>query len=190
MARTQGPGPEEAPPPLSPHELERFERAVLPHLDAAYNLARHLVRNADDAEDAVQEACLRAMRYFGGFRGGDGRAWLLAIVRNACYTQLRRGRADAAATEFDEEIHTAAGDEPAPEADLARKLTAESLERALERLPLVFREVIVLRELEDLSYTEIAEIAGVPIGTVMSRLARARARLQRDLGGGPAVEGR
>ncbi len=181
MARTQQRAAEAARQPLSPESARRFGAVVLPHLDAAFNLARHLMRNADDAEDAVQEACLRAMRYFEGFRGGDGRAWLLSIVRNTCFTELRRRRASAATTEFDEEIPGVPEGEPAPEADLVRRATAASLQQALEELPLVFREVIVLRELEDFSYKEIAQVAGVPIGTVRSRLARARAQLQRAL---------
>ena len=169
--------------PLPPHERERFERLVLVHLDSAYNLARHLVRDADDAEDVVQEACMRALRHFAGFRGVNGRAWLLAITRNACWTllQKRRGRRDD--REFDEAMHSPEVESPAPEADLARTLARVEVRRAVDALPLAFREAIVLRELEGLSYREIAEIAGVPVGTVMSRLARARAQLARALAG-------
>ena len=162
-------------------ELTRFEAAILPHLDAAYTLARYLTRDPHDAEDAVQDACLRALRYFDTFRGGDARAWLLAIVRNRCYS-LRDQRRDASAVLFDEALHSEAVDiEPADAAAL-RGATRESLDAALRRLPEEFREVIVLRELQGLAYREISEVTGVPIGTVMSRLSRARQRLVRALG--------
>lgn len=166
---------------LSRGERERFERLVLVHLDAAFNLARHLVRDPDDAEDAVQEGCMRAMRHFAGFRGVSGRAWLLAIVRNSCWTLLGKRRARLAASEFDEELHSPAPDVPDPEADLVRVLTAEAVRTAVDALPLVFREVIVLREVEGLSYKEIGQVTEVPVGTVMSRLARARAHLAQLL---------
>jgi RNA polymerase sigma factor (sigma-70 family) len=168
--------------PLEPSELARFEAAVLPHLDAAYTLARYLTRDRHDAEDAVQDAYLRALRYFDGFRGGDSRAWLLAIVRNSCYTLRQRHRREARSTEFDEEVHTDEADVEAADAALLRGATRASLEEALLQLPREFREVIVLRELQGLTYKEISEVAGVPVGTVMSRLARARQRLQRALG--------
>lgn len=147
---------------------------MLVHLDAAYTLARYLTRNDADAQDVVQDASLRALKYFAGFRGttaADGRAWFLAIVRNTAYTWRQRGRNDAAATEFNEELHSDNGlvDDPAAGIDI---------QEALERLPPEFREVIVLRELEGLSYKEISDVTGVPVGTVMSRLARARKRLQ------------
>jgi RNA polymerase sigma-70 factor (ECF subfamily) len=169
---------------LEPSELERFEAVVLPHLDAAYGLARYLTRDAADADDVVQDALLRALRYFGSFRGegpGQSRAWVLAIVRNMAYTWRRRRRIDTSAEAFDEAVHSesAAGDHPA--ADLARQDSRETLAQALERLPGELREVIVLREIEGLSYKEIAEVADVPIGTVMSRLSRARKRLQAAL---------
>jgi RNA polymerase sigma-70 factor, ECF subfamily len=169
---------------LEPSELERFEAMVLPHLDAAYTLARYLTRNEPDAQDVVQDAYLRALKYFSGFRGAegsDGRAWLLAIVRNTAYTWRRRHRADALATEFDEELHSDAVAENHPAAALERDGARESLHRALDRLPAEFREVIVLRELEGMSYKEIGDVTGVPIGTVMSRLSRARRRLQEAL---------
>jgi RNA polymerase sigma-70 factor (ECF subfamily) len=169
---------------LESNELERFEAAVLPHLSAAYTLARYLTRNEHDAEDVVQDACLRALKYFGGFRGDDAdspRAWLLAIVRNTAYTWRRRHRADTLATEFDEAQHSAAVADEHPEAALLKGADAESLSRALDRLPPEFREVIVLRELEGLSYKEISDVAGVPVGTVMSRLSRARKRLHEAL---------
>jgi RNA polymerase sigma-70 factor (ECF subfamily) len=162
---------------LSPQELERFEECVLLHLDAAYNLARYLLRDPHEAEDAVQEAFLRAIRHFDGFRGADGRAWLLTIVRNACYTQFRRRRSGGEKVEFDEDIHSLEPEASEPEAEFASTLAAESVREGLGRLAFEFREVIVLRELEGLSYKEIAQVAGVPIGTVMSRLARGRKQL-------------
>jgi RNA polymerase sigma-70 factor (ECF subfamily) len=164
--------------------LTRFEAVVLPHLDAAYTLARYLTRNAHDAEDVVQDACLRALKYFAGFRGEEGtsaRAWLLAIVRHTAYTRRRRHRAEALATEFDEMQHSDAVADDHPEGELLRSAAKETLARALDRLAPEFREVIVLRELEGLSYKEISDVAGVPVGTVMSRLSRARTRLQRAL---------
>ncbi len=165
-------------------ELARFEAAVLPHLDAAYTLARYLTRNEHDAEDVVQDACVRALKYFDGFRGEEGasaRAWLLAIVRNTAYSWQRRHRADALATEFDETQHSDAVADEHPEGVLLQKAAKETLGRALDRLAPEFREVIVLRELEGLSYKEISEVAGVPVGTVMSRLSRARTRLHEAL---------
>ena len=158
-----------------------FENSVLPHLDAAYNLARWLTRNGQDAEDAVQEACLRAFRFFGGFRGGDARAWLLKIVRNTCYTQLQNNRPQELATTFDEEIHSEDDGSMNPEMLLLRSADSQLLTRALEELPVNFREVLVLRELEGLSYKEIAEVSNIPPGTVMSSLSRARERLRQSL---------
>ncbi|HEX9349072.1 MAG TPA: sigma-70 family RNA polymerase sigma factor [Gemmatimonadales bacterium] len=154
----------------------RFEDVVLPHLDAAYTLARYLMRNAQDAEDVVQDACLRALKYFEGFRGEatSARAWLLTIVRNTAHTWHKRHRPDALTTEFDETEHSDAVADDHVDAK-------ETLARALERLAPEFREVIVLRELQGLSYKEISDVAGVPVGTVMSRLSRARARLQEAL---------
>jgi RNA polymerase sigma-70 factor, ECF subfamily len=170
---------------LSPREIERFERCVLPYLDAGYNLARHLLRDPHEAEDAVQEACVRAIRHFRGFRGVDGRAWLLSIVRNTCFTQLRRRRSGGEAVEFEEELHSVETDTPGPEADLTRALAAERVQEELARLSAEFREVLVLRELEGLSYKEIAQITGAPMGTVMSRLARGRRQLSAALAIGP-----
>ena len=164
-----------------PDKLACFEQAVLPHLDSAYNLARWLIRNDQDAQDLVQEACLRALRSFEGFRGGDSRAWLLTIVRNSCYTWLQQNRLQELTTVFDEEIHTSQEHSRSPEALLLEKADARLVRDALEELPPEFREAIVLRELEGMSYKEIADVAGVPVGTVMSRLARARERLQRQL---------
>jgi RNA polymerase sigma-70 factor (ECF subfamily) len=161
--------------------LERFDECVLPYLDAAYNLARYLMRDPHEAEEAVQEAFLRAIRHFESFRGVDGRAWLLSIVRNTCFTQLRRRQSGGEKLEFDEEVHSLE-EAPGPEADLARSIATESVRKALSELAAEFREVLVLRELEGLSYKEIAQVAGVPIGTVMSRLARGRKQLQLALG--------
>jgi RNA polymerase sigma-70 factor (ECF subfamily) len=161
-------------------ERARFEGLVLPHLDAAHNLARWLVRRDAQAQDLAQEAMLRAYRFFGGFRGGDPRAWLLKIVRNTCYTWLANARDDQHTAEFDEEIHAVA--EETPESLAIAGADRERLARALERLPPRSREVLVLRELEGCSYKEIAEITGIPIGTVMSSLSRARDRLQKTVG--------
>jgi RNA polymerase sigma-70 factor (ECF subfamily) len=165
-------------------ELARFESAVLPHLDAAYTLARYLTRNASDAEDVVQEACLRALKYFDGFRGEAGpsaRAWLLAIVRNTAYSWQRRQHADALATEFDEMQHSHAAADERGDAQLSRTDAQDAIVRALERLAPEFREAIVLREIQGLSYKEISDVAGVPVGTVMSRLSRARSQLRAEL---------
>jgi len=162
-------------------EPGRFEQVVLPHLDAAYNLARWLVRNTHDAEDIVQEAYLRAFRFFAGFQGGDARAWLLKIVRNTSYSYLEKHRPTDLAEEFDEAIHSTDTDRPDAEAVLVRSVESQMLRDALEQLPVNFREVIVYRELEGLSYKEIAQVMEVPIGTVMSSLARARVRLRECL---------
>ena len=166
-----------------PSILKRFEEAVLPHLAAAYNLARWLSRNDHDAEDLMQEACLRALKAFEGFRGGDGRAWLLTIVRNTCYTWLRRNRMEDLTEVYDEEIHTLERDSSNPERSLLETEDVQLLRQALEELPVEFREVLVLRELEGMSYREIADLMSVPVGTVMSRLARGRERLERQLTG-------
>jgi RNA polymerase sigma-70 factor (ECF subfamily) len=162
-------------------KLALFEHAVLPHLGGAYNLARWLIRNDHDAEDLVQEACLRALKSVEGFRGGDARAWLLAIVRNTCFTWLQQNRRLELAMPFDEEIHTAAEHSKGPEALMLQSADTQRVKDALERLPPEFREAIVLREMEGMSYNEIAGLCGVPIGTVMSRLARARQRLEEIL---------
>jgi RNA polymerase sigma-70 factor (ECF subfamily) len=163
---------------------ERFEQTVLPHLDAAYNLARWLTRNDQDAQDVTQEACLRAFRFFDGYQGGNMRAWFLTIVRNTCYTWLHQNRAPGGSDEvFDEEIHsTDESGGASPEIQALAGADRETLRRALEELPEVFREVLVLRELEGMSYKEIADVSSVSLGTVMSRLARARTRLRQALG--------
>jgi RNA polymerase sigma-70 factor (ECF subfamily) len=161
--------------------LARFEQAVLPHLPAAYNLARWLTRNDHDAEDMVQESYLRAYRSFDRFRGSDGRPWLLAVVRNTCYTWLKQNRAHELATPFDEALHSPETGAGEAERRLLQQASAELLREALGELPAEFREVIVLRELEGLSYKDIAAVADIPLGTVMSRLTRARARLQQRL---------
>jgi RNA polymerase sigma factor (sigma-70 family) len=171
-----------------PDKRSRFEEAILPHLDAAYNLARWLMRNDADAEDAVQDACLRALRFIGGLRGRDGRVWLLAIVRNACYSRLQRVKTRGTETEFDDELHSPEAEAANPEGLLERSRDSDALRQALENLPEEFREVIVMRELEGMAYKEIAEVAEVPIGTVMSRLARGRKRLQQALSNPPRQE--
>jgi len=159
----------------------RFEEQVLPHLDAGYNLARWLTRDAQDAEDVVQDACLRAMQYAGGLRAGDARAWFLTIVRHACYDWFRRNRPPEIVADGGAAIESAVdGAALSPEQNAVRASEARALADALATLPLPYREVLVLRELEELSYKEIARIADIPIGTVMSRLARARALLQRS----------
>jgi RNA polymerase sigma-70 factor (ECF subfamily) len=162
-------------------KFDRFEDAVLPHLDAAYNLARWLMRDENEAQDAVQDAYLRALRFFSGFRGGDGRAWILSIVRNTCFSRMQSGRAHQGDIEFDEQMHGTDETAANPEKLLLRSQDTEMLLRALDSLPPEFREVIVMRELEDMSYKEIADVAELPIGTVMSRLARARKRLAQCL---------
>lgn len=160
----------------------QFEQIVMPHLDAAYNLARWLAGNDHDAEDIAQEACLRAFRFLGGFRGGNGRSWLLTIVRNTAYTWLKQNRPQAVVSIGDDELIEI--EDPAALANHSVNLhqaDRDVLRGALEALPAEFREVLVLRELEGLSYKEIADVADAPIGTVMSRLARARKQLQEYL---------
>jgi RNA polymerase sigma-70 factor (ECF subfamily) len=164
---------------LDLQDRARFEQVVLPHLDAAFNLARWILRGRNDAEDVAQEAMLRAFRFFSGFHGGDVRAWLLQIVRNSCYSWLEKNRPMELSAEFDEELYSEPG--ATPESLAIAGDNRERLTRALEELPPRFREVLVLRELEGCSYKEIAAITSMPIGTVMSALARARQRLQRTL---------
>jgi RNA polymerase sigma-70 factor (ECF subfamily) len=171
---------------LAPEDRARFEEIVLPHLDAAFNLARWLLRSRSDADDVAQEALMRAYRFFDGFHGGDPRAWLLQIVRNTCYTWLGKNRPAELMTEFDETSHAVEVRERpssggsfggSPEAQAMASEDRERLTRALEELPPRFREVLVLRELEGCSYKEIATITAAPIGTVMSALSRARRQL-------------
>ena len=170
-------------------DVARFEMAVLPHLTAAYNLARWLTGNDHDAEDVVQESYLRALKFFSGFRRGSCRPWLLTIVRNTCYTWMRRNRMEEPGLELDEELYVDSNS-PSPEAILLAAARGDMVRRALEELPAEFREIVILREMEGLSYKEIAEATAVPVGTVMSRLARARARLQKLLGEANPSEGR
>ncbi|GAB3661368.1 sigma-70 family RNA polymerase sigma factor [Ramlibacter alkalitolerans] len=167
-------------------EQRRFERMVLPHLDAAYNLARWLTRNDHDASDVVQEASLRALRYFHAMRGENARPWLLQIVRHTCYSWLERNRpAEVVSLDDGEdgwrEVAAPTADEP--QAVAARNAERAQINWALSTIPVAYREVIVLRELEDLSYKDIARIADIPVGTVMSRLARGRELLRRVLAG-------
>ena len=159
----------------------RFEQAFLPHLDAAYNLARWLTGSAQDARDLVQEAYLRAFEHYDSFRGDSARAWLLAIVRNTCYSHLRKPAVSGETAEFDEQAHTPQRACEDPESLALEAEDRERLAQALEELPEEYREVIVLRELEEMSYKEIARVTGMPVGTVMSRLARARERLRKQL---------
>jgi RNA polymerase sigma-70 factor, ECF subfamily len=156
---------------------------LVTHLDAAYNLARYLMRNEADAEDVVQSAYVRAISHFDGLRGADGRAWLLMIVRNSCYDRMRKIGASSHDTDFDEVVHSGGRQDIDPETTLLRTERTELVRRSLAELPPEFREVLILRELEQLSYREISNIAGIPLGTVMSRLSRARLRMQRLLTG-------
>src|SRR5437870_8787135 len=162
-------------------ELASFEETMLPHMDAAHNLAKWLLRNEEDARDVVQEAYLRAFKSFSGFHGSNGRAWLLAIVRNTSYTLLKKNRAVDLTTTFDEEIHTSGQESVSPATVLEHSENAELIKEAMDELPAEFREILVLRHLEGLSYKEIADIAQIPPGTVMSRLARARGKLKEYL---------
>ena len=168
----------ELPPMDETTKLALFEQTIVPHLDAAHNLARWLTRNQQDAEDVVQEAYLRAFRFFDGFHGGDGRAWLLTVVRNTCLSWMgRRTGAESTSVEFDEHVHRATDEGESIEEVLIRNSKIDSLRTCVEALPIEYREVIVMRELQELSYREISEIVGIPIGTVMSRLSRGRMRL-------------
>jgi len=162
----------------------RFRELVLPQLDAGYNLARWLTRNAHDADDVVQDACVRAIQYFDALRGSDARAWFLAIVRNSFYDRCRRDRTHPTISVEEESARIEALADPGaidPELAAVRSEQSRQLALAMARLPLAYREIVILRDLEDLSYKEIASVLAVPIGTVMSRLARARALLQEVL---------
>jgi RNA polymerase sigma-70 factor (ECF subfamily) len=162
-------------------QLARFERLVLPHLDAAHNLARWLTRDEHDAADVVQEAYLRAYQFFGSFHGDGGRAWFLKIVRNTCYTWLRQNRAAGTVPLADEMLHAVASAASGPEAEASGQERQQLLHQAIGDLPAEYREALVLRELEGMSYKEIAAIADVPLGTIMSRLSRAREKLHERL---------
>jgi len=160
------------------HELASFEETMLPHMDAAHNLAKWLLRNEEDAQDVVQEAYLRAFKSFSGFHGSNGRAWLLTIVRNTSYTLLKKNRAVDLTTTFDEQIHAIGHESVSPAAILEHAEDAELIRKAMDELPAEFREIVILRHQQDLSYKEIGEILRIPPGTVMSRLARARGKLK------------
>ena len=162
-------------------ELASFEAIMLPHMDAAHNLARWLLRNEQDAQDIVQEAYLRALKSFSGFHGSNGRAWLLTIVRNTAYTLLKKNRAADLTITFDEEVHASGRESVSPAAILEHAEDAELIKNAMNELPAEFREILTLRHQEELSYQEIGEILKIPTGTVMSRLARARAKLREYL---------
>jgi RNA polymerase sigma-70 factor (ECF subfamily) len=158
-----------------------FEQVVLPHLDAAYTLARYLLRDEQSAQDAVQESFLRALRHFSGYRGESARAWLLTIVRHCCATARSRRRREGTFVEFDEREHSEHVESATPELHLVRSDASDTFRRALDSLSPNDREVLILREVEDLSYEEIALSIGAPIGTVMSRLSRARKRMQASV---------
>jgi RNA polymerase sigma-70 factor (ECF subfamily) len=164
-------------------KLKLFEECVLPHLNAAYNLARWLTRNEHDAQDVVQEAYLRAFRFFDGYKGGDGKAWLMAVVRNTCSTWRRREMRLSGSEPFDEAAHSSDLQAASQEARLVDSAKMNVLRGCIEKLPLEFREVIVMRELEGMSYQQISEAATLPVGTVMSRLSRARKRLEDCVSG-------
>ena len=159
----------------------QFEAIALPHFRSAYNLARWLVRNDRDAEDVVQEAYMRAFKFFGNYRGGDSRSWLLTIVRNTCYTWLQQNRSRELSEPIDDKLDEVGINTENPETALLQTVEAQVVRQALEELPIEFREVLIMREMEDLSYKEISVIADLPIGTVMSRLARGRKRLRELL---------
>ena len=163
--------------------LKLFEQTVLPHLDAAYNLARWLAGNDHDAQDVAQEASLRAFKFFGSFRGDNARAWLLTIVRNTFYNWLQKNRSPQMAGELDDEALMVEDVSVNAESINLRLADAETVQRAIAELPVEFREIVILREMEGFSYKEIADLSDLPIGTVMSRLARARKQLQKRLAG-------
>jgi RNA polymerase sigma factor (sigma-70 family) len=169
-------------------ELASFETLMLPHLDAAYNLAKWLLRNEDDARDVVQEAYLRAFKSFGGFHGSNGRPWLLTIVRNTAYNLIKKNQTSNLTTTFNEEEHVLDRESASPATLLEQEEKSQLIRRALDRLPDEFREIVVLRHLEGLSYKEIADVAHLAPGTVMSRLARARAKLKEFLKAGVGKE--
>jgi RNA polymerase sigma-70 factor (ECF subfamily) len=166
---------------LDDERLGRFKLVVMPHLDAAYNLARWLTRNEQDADDVVQEATLRALRGLDGLRGDDARCWLLTIVRNTCFTWLRRNRPGETLPGPQDDSPGVPIDTLEPGAILEQAARARGVREAIDALPVHYREVVILREMEGMSYKEIAQVTGLPPGTVMSRLARARERLHESL---------
>ncbi|HWC17261.1 MAG TPA: sigma-70 family RNA polymerase sigma factor [Terriglobales bacterium] len=166
----------------------RFQAMVLPYLESAYNLARWMTRNASDAEDIAQEAMLRAFRFLDGFRGEDARVWVLTIVRNTYLSWVQRQMPRQSSTEFDESLHTDIEATLTPESHLLRQANVEQVRRAIEQLPPEYREVILMRELEQMSYKEIAAVIQCPLGTVMSRLSRARSMLRQLIAGGSRME--
>src|SRR5579862_990032 len=166
---------------MSQEKVRRFEEQVSPHLKSAYNLAKWLTRSHEDAEDVVQEAFLRAFSAFESFRGGDAKPWLLAVVRNTCMTWLKRNRNAGATIGFEEALEDPIERSPDPEECLLISCDREQVRKALEQLPSDFREAVILREMEGLSYKEISATIGVPVGTVMSRLSRGRDWLRRIL---------
>jgi RNA polymerase sigma-70 factor, ECF subfamily len=171
-------------------KLASFGETMLPHMDAAHNLAKWLLHNQEDAQDVVQEAYLRAFKSFGGFHGSNGRAWLLTIVRNTSYTLLRKNRSVRFTTTFDEEIHASGHDSVSPATLLERSEDADLVREAMDKLSVEFREMLVLRHLEGLSYNEMAEITQLASGTIMSRLSRARDKLKESLGARLRANGR
>ena len=179
------PPPEDTPRRMNDDRQQRFAASVLPHLDAAYNLARWLVRDGHDAQDVVQDAMLRALRHFDGLRGVDPRPWLLAIVRNAAWAWLRARRPGELVELSDDELDAAlslGGPGLNPDPRAIRRTERREMDAAIAALPIAFRETLILRELEELSYREIAQVLDVPMGTVMSRLSRARTLLAQALG--------
>jgi RNA polymerase sigma factor (sigma-70 family) len=163
-------------------QLERFEELILPHLDDAYTLARYLLRDEHNAQDVVQDAALRAFRYFDGFRDGDPRAWFMTIVRNCCMSWQRKHRDDRRAEPLAPQHESSAQESRQTDAAAIERSDREAVNRAVAELPPEFREVIVLREIQGMSYAQISGVVKVPIGTVMSRLSRARNRLASILG--------
>lgn len=160
------------------NRISGFERVILPHLKAAYNLARYLCGNDDDASDIVQNASLRAFRFYEGFHGENPRAWFLTIIRNTFYTDFRQKKSKGVEFAFDESVHNIENSNDDPETIFIKNEKIKLVREMVEKLPIEFREVVVLKELEGFSYKEIAGIAGIPIGTVMSRLARGRKTLR------------
>ena len=158
-------------------ETDRFEALIIPHLDSAYTLARYILRDEHDAQDAVQDAALRAFRYFTSYRDGDPRAWFLTIVRNCCHTLRRRNPTSPLSDSIVEDMSQSLYEPTETDSSAIENSQQVAIMRAVQSLPVEFREVIVLREIQELSYAEISEVTGVPVGTVMSRLSRARKRL-------------